>query len=123
MKILDADGNETEGYDATTFRVESDYLELWPQTLDRYLNVGAVIEDQAFEVRRYVQGQDSYEVLGDGDGPEIHYEWEYDENAVEITGRVDGEDEPVVIANGETCSGNIFSIRRKMDWDTWVNVR
>ena len=93
VKILDADGNETEGYDATTFWVESDYLELWPLTLDPALEVGASIVDQAFEVRRYVQGQDGYEVLDEDDRFNVSYEWHYDENAMVVTELPDGAGE------------------------------
>ena len=121
VKILDADGNETEGCYATTFRVESEYLELWPTTLDRYLGVGAKIEDQEFWVHRYVYGQAEPEVLGSGDGVQIQYEWTYDENAMEITEQ-GGDGEQVVIPNGASGSGNVFSLRRIMDWDTWVDV-
>ena len=65
VRILDADGNETEGYDSTGFWVRSDYTEVWPLELDRGMDVGASIKDEKFEVRRYTYGEEDYEVLDD----------------------------------------------------------
>lgn len=118
VRILDAQGGETGGYDSTGFNVRSEYREVWPLMLDRDLEVGGAIEDQDFEVRSFALGRDGYEVV---DAARVRYEWHYDENALEVTEDRGGE--AVRIPDGGSGEGSTFSILRKGDWNTGCSVR
>ena len=119
VRILDENGNETEGYDSTGFWVRSYYTELWPLRLDWGLDVGASLENVGFEVRQYTFGEEGFRVLDEDYA--IEYEWNYDENAVSITEMREGES--VEIHNAETAKGNVFTITRKKPWGTDYSVR
>ena len=119
VRILDADGNETEGYDATGFWVRSDYTEVWPLELDRGMEVGESIKDKKFEIRRYTYGEESYEVLDDKYG--VTYEWHYDQNILSITEKKGGRQ--VEVGDGNTAAGRTFTFTRKGDWDSDFSVR
>ena len=119
VRILDADGNETEGYDSTGFWVRSDYTEVWPLELDRNMEVGASIRNKKFEVRRYTYGRESYEVLDDA--YDVSYEWHYDQNILSIREKKGGKE--VEVGDGNTASGNTFTFTRKGDWNSDFSVR
>ena len=87
---------------------------VWPQELDSGLDVGCSIENQKFEVRRYVSGQDDYEVI---DAADIRYEWVYDGNALTV------ETAEGVVPDGGVSSADTFTFTRKGDWQTVVSVR
>ncbi|MBE5998490.1 MAG: hypothetical protein E7237_02550, partial [Sarcina sp.] len=119
VRILDGQGRETSGYDARTFWISSEYCEIVPLLLDRDLDVGCSIEDQSFEVRRYRQGQDGYEVLDSS--CRVQYEWYFDEDALTITETRDGD--PAALHNGEAAAGSTFTIRRDRPWRTDYHIR
>ena len=119
VRILDADGNETEGYDSTGFWVRSDYTEVWPLELDRGMDVGASIKDEKFEVRRYTYGEEDYEVLDDKYG--VTYEWHYDQNILSIKEKKGGKE--VEVGDGNTAAGRTFTFLRKGDWNSDFSVR
>ena len=117
--IKDSQGNETEAYDRTTFWVRSGYTEVVPLMLNRKLDVGASLENQKFEVRRYEYGSDEYKVLDDI--CDVWYEWQYDENVLRVTETVNGKTRTV--HNGESALGNVFSFTRLGDWNSDYRVR
>ena len=88
VKILDAEGNETNGYTDRDYQVETEYCEIAPFTLDGDLDIGSSIKDQKFEVRKYVYGKSGCEVLDDK--YDIRYEAFYDENALKVIEKGNG---------------------------------
>ena len=119
VRVLDAQGSETGGYDSTGFRLCCEYREVWPLLLDRNMEVGAAFTDQRFETRRYEYGRDGYTVLDDI--YDVRYEWYHDENAFLVTENRDGT--VVELHNGDAGSGNTFTIFRRGSWDAGFSIR
>ncbi len=119
VRVLDAEGNETEGYDATSFRICRDYAVVWPLLFDRNMEVGDSVENQKFETRYFAMGQDGYKLIDDH--YDVSYEWFYDENAFRITENQNGN--TVEIHDGGSGSGNTFTILRRGDWDSGFSIR
>ena len=119
VRILDApQGEETGGYFETVFWVRSQYTEIHPLRLDPGLDPGDSIADQKFETRRYVAGQEGYEVIDDL--TPVRYEWHYDENALTVSETKEGQ--TVRVPDGGTGSGNTFTITRNREWYTDYSV-
>lgn len=118
VRILNKEGDDTEGYDARNFWVRSDYTEIWPLMFDPCQDVGVSIKDQKLEVRRYRLGQEKYEII---DPEKIRYEWHYDENVLTVTENKGGN--PVQVRDGDTALGDTFTLTRKEDWNHDYSVR
>lgn len=119
VRVLDAEGNETGGYDATNFRLCREYAVVLPLLFDRNMELGDSIEDQQFETRWFRMGWDDYkpiDALYD-----VRYEWYYDENAFRITENRNGQ--TVEIHDGESGSGNTFTILRRGSWASGFSIR
>ena len=117
LRVLDEDGNETEAYCRTGFWRSSDYYDVYPMELRRDLEVGESLENIEYEVRHYVYGVDGYDVIND---PDLEFSWNYDENAISITENRNGQ--AVEIGNGQTSTGNTFTVTRKREWGTHYEV-
>ena len=117
LRVLDEDGNETEAYCRTGFWRSSDYIDVYPMELPRDLEVGESLENIEYEVRHYVYGVDGYDVIND---PDLEFSWNYDENAISITENRNGQ--AVEIGNGQTGTGNTFTVTRKREWGTHYEV-
>lgn len=117
LRVLDEDGNETEAYCRTGFWRSSDYIDVYPMELPRDLEVGESLENIEYEVRHYVYGVDGYDVIND---PDLEFSWNYDENAISITENRNGQ--AVEIGNGQTGTGNTFTVTRKREWSTHYEV-
>ena len=117
LRVLDEDGNETEAYCRTGFWRSSDYIDVYPMELPRDLEVGESLENIEYEVRHYVYGVDGYDVIND---PDLEFSWNYDENAISITENRNGQ--AVEIGDGQTATGNTFTVTRKREWSTHYEV-
>ena len=111
VRILDAQGQPTEGYDSTKFWLNSGYCEVIPQLLDRNLPVGGRLENVEFQVLSYDEDQ-AHPVVMD-DKYDITYEWHYDMNNVRVTENVGGSE--VQVGDNERGAGNTFTITRLSD--------
>lgn len=123
---IDDEGNPSEvAFNDAHFAVRSNYTEIWPVEMNRWLQIGASIEDQKFEVREYnlfgtpEQGYNDKgfkSVTGD-DG--ISFEWNgFDENCISIT---DSNGNPV--PRDDIAEGDTFTINRLRDWGTDFNLK
>ena len=120
VRILDSNGDETEGYSATSFWIKSEYMELWPILVDHFMNVGEEVEIQP-EIRRY-PGRDGaeYDVISGGDS--LKWEWSYDKNCVEVLdakGNVVGNEIESASCYGDDAS---FTLRRLGEWHSDVHL-